>query len=515
MFRARRKAYIIVHELGAAGRAGAILDQCRMFLDLDLVPVVVTFKYEPDYDRRLAQREGDNALPDGAQTINIHKDLASRLTRDARADWSRAEDEESTGFTVASETTQGGEIFHYLNARGQLVRRREVVDGRTTKTTFFSHGVPHIVRTYDEAGFCGLEATLDISSGQTLEERFYTPDGICYATRHMRASTGKQDGAYQHFPDEGRSLRYGHNTPWHSAWLNELLASTSPKPIAIAEQPSSMLKLLDTDRSNSDQLYMCHANVFAAPYMTGAQLRTDYGPPLKRINEMPAVVVLTEKQKQDFKQNFGETNNVLVIPNVMRDKAGPKKLNKISGRIGVASRLVAEQKRLDDLLHIWALVAKAAPHAHLDICGGGPDRPHLESLAESLGIQDRITFHGWVKNGAEFMSSCVATVNTSRHEGLPLSIGESLAVGTPVVAYDINYGPSDLIRSGVDGFVVPDGNREAFADALLKLLTDEESALAMGAAGAQRMQNDFTAESVRIRWRDAFKFVSGTYMKLK
>ena len=60
----RRKIYIIVHELGAAGRAGAILDQCHMFLELGLTPVIVTFKYEPDYDRRIRERRGANAIPE-------------------------------------------------------------------------------------------------------------------------------------------------------------------------------------------------------------------------------------------------------------------------------------------------------------------------------------------------------------------------------------------------------------------------------------------------------------------
>jgi hypothetical protein len=504
----RRKIFIIVHELGAAGRAGAILDQCRMFLDLGLTPVIVTFKYEPDYDQRIRERRGANAIPEGAETLNIHKDLAGRLTRDPNADWSRSEDEDVAGLTV-SETRSGDKAdFHYLDRRGRLVKHRETASGATVKTTYYSHGSPHLVRDYDERGFCGRETTLDIATGATLEERFFTPDGYCYATRHMKATTGKQDGAYQHNPFDGTSLRYGHNTPWHSAWLNEVLSSTSPKPLAIAEQPSSMLKLLATDKNASDKLYMCHANVFNAPYVVGSGLRSDYGPPLKRIEEMPAVVVLTEKQKADFRATFGETGNVVVIPNVMRDKSGVTDPEKASGRIGVASRLVAEQKRLDDLLHIWKIVAEAVPHAHLDICGGGPDRQNLEALTRELGIESRVTFRGWVKNGAEFMASCIATVNTSRHEGLPLSIGESLASGTPVVAYDINYGPSDLIRDGVDGYVVPDSDRAAFAEALIRLLTDEDAAKRMGEEGARRMSSEFSASSISRRWESAFKLAA-------
>lgn len=501
----RRKIFIIVHELGAAGRAGAILDQCRMFLGLGLTPVIVTFKYEPDYERRIRERRGENGIPEGAETLNIHQDLSSRLTEDPSADWSRAEDEEATDLVV-SETRSGDKLdFHYLDKRGRLVKHRHTVAGRTVRTTYYALGSPHLVREYDDAGFCGREMTLDISTGSMLEERFFTADGRCYATRHMKSTTGKQDGAFQHDPDSGTSIRYGHNTPWHSAWLNEVLTSTSPKPLAIAEQPSSMLKLLATDADASDRLYMCHANVFKSPYEVGSELRNDYGPPLKRIKEMPGVVVLTEKQKRDFQAAFGDTKNVLVIPNVMRDKSRGSEGRKTSGRIGVASRLVAEQKRLDDLLRIWAIVADAVPHAHLDIAGDGPDRRNLEALARELGIEERVTFHGWVKNGAEFMASSVATVNTSRHEGLPLSIGESLASGTPVVSYDINYGPSDLIRDGIDGYVVPDADREAFAEALIRLLTDESVARQMGMAGARRMSAEFSEASIARRWKKAFK----------
>ena len=72
------------------------------------------------------------------------------------------------------------------------------------------------------------------------------------------------------------------------------------------------------------------------------------------------------------------------------------------------------------------------------------------------------------------MAAAACLIGTTRREALPLTLLEALAVGTPVVVYDIRYGPAEIVRDGVDGFVVPAEDANAAAKAVVRLLTEPE-----------------------------------------
>ena len=144
------------------------------------------------------------------------------------------------------------------------------------------------------------------------------------------------------------------------------------------------------------------------------------------------------------------------------------------------------------------------PQARLDVFGDGPERAKLEKLAKELGVGEAVTFHGRVPNAADEMAACTVTVSTSATESFGLSIAESLAVGTPVVSYAVNYGPRDLIRDGQDGYLVEPGDAEAFVDRLVELLEDPATAERMGANAERRMVEDFSRSSFTRAWEAAF-----------
>lgn len=501
-----RTVLILLHALGYAGRSGAALDQCRMFVDMGLKPVIVTFKYEPRFEEGLASREGDIVLPEGSSAINIYRDMRAPLTKDSHADWSRAEDEDTHGLTWSTSTNGDTTRIEYFDLSGRLVKHRELRDDEPLRTVLYRDGKPSVQREYEDTGACGRELSLDPVTGNVSEERYFTPDGICYVTRHLDPESGRQLGVYCHDPSTGRSTRYAHNIPWHAAWLTKILEESQPRPLAIAQHPTAMRKLLDTDPKLSSRLFLAHVNQFQPPYTLGSPIREDYVKPFERVSEMPVVLALTAKQAADYRATFGAENcDPIVIPNVIRDRRSSTSIRKVRGRVGVVCRLHAEQKRVDDLLRAWVQVVAAVPAAHLEIGGDGGARRSLEQLASELGLQESVTFHGWVPDGADLMASCILTASAARWEGLPLSIGESLAAETPVVAYDINYGPSDLIRDGKDGLLVPDGDVDGLAQGIIRLLKHPRSAAKMGRSASRRMAEEFSMESIAPKWKAAFQ----------
>ena len=114
--------------------------------------------------------------------------------------------------------------------------------------------------------------------------------------------------------------------------------------------------------------------------------------------------------------------------------------------------------------------------------GDGPDREGLEQLAHDLGVARASYFVGYQPDVAGYYRLFDAFVLPSVNEGTPVSAIEALASGTPVVATRVG-GVPDVVRDGVDGFLVEPGELETAADRLAQLAADPELRVRFGESG--------------------------------
>jgi glycosyltransferase involved in cell wall biosynthesis len=121
------------------------------------------------------------------------------------------------------------------------------------------------------------------------------------------------------------------------------------------------------------------------------------------------------------------------------------------------------------------------------MAGDGPLRRAAESLARELGVAERIVFSGWWDDVAGLLAATDVSVLTSRHEGLPCSVVESLAAGVPVVVTAVD-GTIEVVRPDDNGYLVAAGDIVALADAVTRLLRDADLRERMGAAARRGLQ---------------------------
>ena len=121
------------------------------------------------------------------------------------------------------------------------------------------------------------------------------------------------------------------------------------------------------------------------------------------------------------------------------------------------------------------------------------------SLALELGIADRVQFPGYTTDPHAALGRATCLLVTGRREALPLTLLEALTVGTPVVVYDIRYGPAEIVRAGTDGFVVTEGDVQAAADAVLRLLRDPALRARMSTA-AREVTTRFSRQDYERAW---------------
>ncbi len=135
-----------------------------------------------------------------------------------------------------------------------------------------------------------------------------------------------------------------------------------------------------------------------------------------------------------------------------------------------AGRLDAA-KDYPTLLRAFAIVQDKMP-ATLVILGEGELRDQLTKLANELGISDRISMPGFVANPYAWMSKASLFVMSSAWEGLPTVLIEAMACGTPVVSTDCPSGPAEILEAGKWGRLVPVGDAEGLAAAMMASLRD-------------------------------------------
>jgi glycosyltransferase involved in cell wall biosynthesis len=131
-------------------------------------------------------------------------------------------------------------------------------------------------------------------------------------------------------------------------------------------------------------------------------------------------------------------------------------------------RLV-EKKDYPALLRALHLVRRTCP-ARLIILGDGPERGRLEALTRELGISESVSMPGFCTNPFAYFARASLTVLSSISEGMPSALIEALACGCPVVSTDCPSGPSEILDGGRYGALVPVGNPEVLAEAVLETL---------------------------------------------
>lgn len=131
-----------------------------------------------------------------------------------------------------------------------------------------------------------------------------------------------------------------------------------------------------------------------------------------------------------------------------------------------------EQKDFPTLIRAFAKVRQAQP-ARLMILGQGSQRSQLQDLIRELNLENDVAMPGFMKNCYAYMAQAAVFALSSAWEGFGNVVVEALAVGTPAVCTNCPSGPAEILDSGKYGELVPVGDSEAMAAAILKVLSGQ------------------------------------------
>jgi glycosyltransferase involved in cell wall biosynthesis len=161
-----------------------------------------------------------------------------------------------------------------------------------------------------------------------------------------------------------------------------------------------------------------------------------------------------------------------IIPNFVADPGPVQPQSRFKADLVSIGTLEA-RKNQAYLLEILAAAGRAGSRLTLTLIGDGPDRAHLESLAQQLGIASQVTFAGQILNAVQELPHYRAYIHAARMENLPITLIEALSQGCPVLAPAVG-GIPEIVEDGREGRLIPLDNAQEAARIITTTMQDPQ-----------------------------------------
>ncbi|WP_028784050.1 glycosyltransferase [Thalassobacillus devorans] len=220
-----------------------------------------------------------------------------------------------------------------------------------------------------------------------------------------------------------------------------------------------------------------HSSHFAKPFTKYAPISAVWDTLYNHLNEFDKHIFLTNGQKESVAKLYGDRPSYTVIPHFVAEpdeKGIGEEYDK--NKVILVARL-HYKKRVEDGIKAFKKVVEYNPDAVLEIYGFSykdKRENNINTLIEDLNLSNNIVMKGFTTDMGSVYKSSYLTIMTSRSEGFGMVMTESMSFGTPVIAYDINFGPRDIITHGENGYLVKDGDTDELGRRIIELMEDED-----------------------------------------
>lgn len=262
-------------------------------------------------------------------------------------------------------------------------------------------------------------------------------------------------------------------------WL-DCLVDADEQAVFYSDREDYALRSFDLMQKEAPRYVVLHSVFTADGSVTG-----ELNPYIKRLwameDKLSGVICATKQERADLLQRLPGLA-VYAIPVTYREKSEPAECfipKQETGKILAVARL-SEVKQLDHLINAVCTLHETFPFVSLDIYGYKDgwnqyrETKRLTELVQTRQAGEYIHFAGYRRDLKEVYEAADFLVLTSRYEGFAMVILEALSHGCPVVSYDINYGPSELITQEKTGLLLPANDQQALGEALYSLYAHPE-----------------------------------------
>lgn len=484
------------------GLTNAILQRANMLTSIESDTRIFTIGYHRNFDEIISEQYSRgvdrrvkilNIFEDFRNQQNIlrknkNKNKVNKITKLNEKDYKRYKD-----------TNSNLEAYRYfLNGTYKMYKIFDE-SGRIAVIDYFEEGWRRVKQEqYNEYGELIKVREMDRIKNKPVLDKYFDKNGECYLTIKVDVDTGENLMCFLHsdnsifFPNFNELVAY---------WINKKIECE--EDISIICDKSKYIDIIKMLKGKGIKYYyVLHNNHLAFPYKLGADIDEENKELFCNINLFEKIVVLTEQQKRDILEQFDYENKFVVIPHFLK-KINRKVYLKNNNLITTIARY-EDVKRIEDAIKAIEIVKKYIPNIRYDIYGYGSLKVELQLLIEKLNLQDNVFLMGFTKNPLKVLQKSMCSILTSKSEGFGLVIIESLSVGTPVISYKINYGPEYIIKDGVNGFLIEEGNIDDLAKCIISLVNNKEKLKTLSENCVKNIEK-FTYKKYKDNWINILK----------
>ncbi len=212
-----------------------------------------------------------------------------------------------------------------------------------------------------------------------------------------------------------------------------------------------------------------------------------------------AIVVQTIQVK-NWAEEKALNNRIEIVPNpvlpvaVEKDAKNPYRLNR---PFVVSMGRLVPQKGFDQLIEAFARIHD--DRWSLVIIGEGPERKNLEFLIKQLNLENRIYLTGRISEPNSILKQAELFVLSSKYEGFPNALLESMSCGLAVISFDCPSGPGEIIKHRENGMLVPPMDFEGLSVAMNELICDKSLRKKLGIR-ARDVTEEYSVKKVMGLW---------------
>lgn len=212
------------------------------------------------------------------------------------------------------------------------------------------------------------------------------------------------------------------------------------------------------------------------------------------------VLVLTSSDKSCYDKHFDYEHTVL-IPNPVPTLECFQ--SPLDNKIAVAMGRIQYQKGFDTLVDVFVEVNKKHSDWKCYIYGDGNYRDEIDNYIKKKGMQEVVILKGRTENVPAAMREASMFILSSRFEGFGMVLAEAMTQGLPAVSFDCPTGPSDIVKTNVNGILVENQNKQALSDAICYMIEHPKERKRMGANAIETVK-EFSGDSIAKKWYKLF-----------
>lgn len=441
------------------GRTKSLLDRTKKLVEqADMNYTIITTNYNPYYGDIYEQYYSLNKVPRSVQMINIYDYLSGRSYTGSKVDHPLEEE------GLVYREIKKNKLYRYFeNGEYVLYKNYDTEDGSLKFIDFMDpyNRKRACRKEYNRLGKCHRKINYKQGTTNKLEEILYDDTGKAYVNRTFDGSTENNlirmhlftGNGILEFKTEKDFFRYcfEHMIEENATIIND--ARLLDKPMCEMDGTNlTKIAILHNTHLNSEDLN---------------DIKSSYQYIIEHAEDVDHIVALTHEQKKDLSKHIEEEEKISIIPHSIAPTMKQKN-EKRSNKFVFIGRLT-DVKQPDHLIEAYQLAREQLTSFTLDIYGEGPEKEKLEKLIKEYQLEDHIFLKGLTDDPESVFASAKASFLPSRYEGFGLVIMESLNNGCPIVAYDIKYGPRDLVKDKENGFLVKKNDIQALSEAMVQM----------------------------------------------